>query len=420
MNKTIKYKILIPVFLFCSLIFFQIKLYAQEEQNTPAGLNFFLDCYSCDFNFVRQELEFVSFVRDPNLADVHILTTSSRTGSGGRKYFMNFIGLKELEGTDFEYQYTAESSATDDERRKGLLKLIQTGVLQYYSQTGFFENIEVELTEKENKTAREMIDDPWNLWVYRISVGSDFAKEASQDEFSFGTRLDVRKVTEDWKIYFEADYDMNRENFYDEDEKIENNQNRTNIEFDYVKSLTNKWSGAVFADYASSTYLNIKNEYSLDLGAEYNIWPWDISNEKVFALRYRLGSSYFNYREETIYDKLNELLFYQSFGVNIEMVQPWGRIDVWLEGRHFFHDFSKNRINLYSDFSIRLSKLISIYTELNFQIVHDQLYLPKGDTSRDDLLLRRRKLATTYEVGAELGIRFTFGSIYNNVVNERF
>ena len=232
--------------------------------------------------------------------------------------------------------------------------------------------------------------------------------------------MDIRKVTEDWKIYFEADYDINRENFYDEDEKIENNQNRTNIEFDYIKSLTDKWSAAVFADYASSTYMNIKNEYSFDLGAEYNIWPWDISNEKVFALRYRIGGSYFNYREETIYDKLNELLFYQSFGANLEMVQPWGRIEVWLEGRHFFHDFSKNRIILFSDFSIRLSKLISIYSEFNFQIVHDQLYLPKGDASRDDLLLQRRKLATTYEVGAELGIRFTFGSIYNNVVNERF
>jgi hypothetical protein len=52
--------------------------------------------------------------------------------------------------------------------------------------------------------------------------------------------------------------------------------------------------------------------------------------------------------------------------------------------------------------------------------VHDQLYLPKGDTSIEDLLLRRRKLATTYEISGRFGFRFTFGSIYNSVVNERF
>jgi hypothetical protein len=43
-----------------------------------------------------------------------------------------------------------------------------------------------------------------------------------------------------------------------------------------------------------------------------------------------------------------------------------------------------------------------------------------GEASRDDLLLERRKLATTYEVGGRIGFRFTFGSMYNNVVNERF
>ena len=356
MYNPFKNRHLLFILFFCSLFSVITKSFAQEELSNQGGLNFFLDCYSCDFNFVRQELEFVSFVRDPNIADVHILTTSSRTGSGGRKYFMNFIGLKELDGINFEYEYSSEQNSTDDEIRKGLLKLIQTGVLQYYSATDFFDIIKIELSSAENKTAVEMIEDPWNLWVYRISLGSDFRKEASQDEFSLGTRLDIRKVTEDWKIYFEADYDINRENFYDEDEKIENNQNRTNIEFDYIKSLTDKWSAAVFADYASSTYMNIKNEYSFDLGAEYNIWPWDISNEKVFALRYRIGGSYFNYREETIYDKLNELLFYQSFGANLEMVQPWGRIEVWLEGRHFFHDFSKNRIILFSDFSNELPR----------------------------------------------------------------
>jgi hypothetical protein len=70
--------------------------------------------------------------------------------------------------------------------------------------------------------------------------------------------------------------------------------------------------------------------------------------------------------------------------------------------------------------SVRLAKQLSVYFEIESEIIHDQLYLPKGDASLEDVLLRRRKLATTYEISGNIGIRFTFGSIYNSVVNERF
>jgi hypothetical protein len=87
---------------------------------------------------------------------------------------------------------------------------------------------------------------------------------------------------------------------------------------------------------------------------------------------------------------------------------------------HLFHDFSKNRLTTQADVSVRLTKNLSVYCEVQSQVIHDQLYLPKGDASLEDILLRRRKLATTYEIAGQFGFRFTFGSIFNNVVNERF
>jgi len=88
--------------------------------------------------------------------------------------------------------------------------------------------------------------------------------------------------------------------------------------------------------------------------------------------------------------------------------------------RHYFHDFSKNRIVFDTELSVRLTKQFSVFGEIEAQVVHDQLYLPKGDASLEDILLERRKQATTYELGGQVGFRFTFGSIYNSVVNERF
>lgn len=402
------------------ILFLTINLIAQEVQVSKKQINFFLECEACDFTFVRQELEFVSFVRDPKLGDVHILSSHSHTGSGGRKFFIQFIGLNSFEGQNFDYEYLAEQSETDDQTRKGLLKLIQTGILQYYSKAGLLSQVDIVLDENGFTKSVEQITDPWNLWVFQLEAGSYFQKEETQNEYTFNTELRIDKVTKDWKTRIEGQYMINRENYFDEGEKIENNQSETEIEANYIISLSPHWSAGIFGGYSSQTYLNIKHLYEAAPGIEYNIFPWDVSNRKIFTLRYQAGIRNYYYNELTIYDKTQELLFYEELSLNLELVQPWGTVETTLEGRHYFHDFSKNRIVFDTELSVRLTRQFSVFGEIEAQVVHDQLYLPKGDSSLEDILLERRKQATTYELGGQVGFRFTFGSIYNNVVNERF
>jgi hypothetical protein len=52
--------------------------------------------------------------------------------------------------------------------------------------------------------------------------------------------------------------------------------------------------------------------------------------------------------------------------------------------------------------------------------IRDQLYVPKGGGDQIDVLLRRRALLTGYEYFGHFGVSYTFGSIFNNVVNPRF
>jgi hypothetical protein len=51
--------------------------------------------------------------------------------------------------------------------------------------------------------------------------------------------------------------------------------------------------------------------------------------------------------------------------------------------------------------------------------VKEQIYEPKEDIPDEDILLRRRELGTDYEVSFEIGFSYTFGSVFNNVVNPR-
>lgn len=53
-------------------------------------------------------------------------------------------------------------------------------------------------------------------------------------------------------------------------------------------------------------------------------------------------------------------------------------------------------------------------------MIHDQINLVKQDLTYDEILLQRKEIATQYEYYVNFGLSYTFGSIYNNVVNPRF
>lgn len=53
-------------------------------------------------------------------------------------------------------------------------------------------------------------------------------------------------------------------------------------------------------------------------------------------------------------------------------------------------------------------------------VPRDQIYLARGKLSDENTLLRRRQLASKYSYHGGVGLSYTFGSIFNNVVMPRF
>src|SRR5262245_17941633 len=50
-------------------------------QTGPPPLRIFLDCYECDTDHLRRVVAFVDYVRDRNVADLHVLVTTQNTGA---------------------------------------------------------------------------------------------------------------------------------------------------------------------------------------------------------------------------------------------------------------------------------------------------------------------------------------------------
>ncbi len=135
---------------------------------------------------------------------------------------------------------------------------------------------------------------------------------------------------------------------------------------------------------------------------------------------YNIGVNSVSYHEETIYDKMKEALFGQALSATLEIKEPWGSLYASLEGSHYFHDVKKNRLNFFTELSFRILKGLEFNIDARYERVRDQLSLPKGDATLEEILLERKELATDYEFGIDLSLSFTFGSVFSNVVNPRF
>ncbi|HKL67340.1 MAG TPA: hypothetical protein VJ877_05560, partial [Bacteroidales bacterium] len=78
------------------------------------------------------------------------------------------------------------------------------------------------------------------------------------------------------------------------------------------------------------------------------------------------------------------------------------------------------RLSVSGSISWRVAKGLRINLGGNYSFIHNQISLVKGGASSEEILLRRKELKTNYSYFANFGFSYTFGSIYNNVVNPRF
>jgi hypothetical protein len=100
--------------------------------------------------------------------------------------------------------------------------------------------------------------------------------------------------------------------------------------------------------------------------------------------------------------------------------QPWGNAELATEYSSYLHNLGFNNIQVYGDFGINVARGLTLDLGGSFERVRDQISLPRGELSDDEVLLNRRQQATGHRLRLNLGMSYRFGSIYNNVVNPRF
>jgi len=393
-----------------------------DVMETPERLAVFLDCGFCDETFIRQEMEYVDYVRDREVADVHVLVTQESTGPGGEAHTFDLIGQGPFQGMDYSTVYTTNVDATEAEERGGFLRTLQATLVPYLLQTPVGERLTVgvEPLEGAETGQAEPRDDPWNNWTVEIYADGSADFESRQESFDTRYGVYVDRVTEDWKIQLRPFFNYNYDRFERDDGTITSTSRRNGFTSYVVRSISPHWSVGGFGDAFTSTFDNVDLRYRLMPAVEYSVYPYREATRRQLTIAYRVGGSHINYQDTTIYGETEQLLPEQTLSAGYEATQPWGQVDLSVNASQYLHDLERYNVRFGGSVEVRVAQGLSIEVGGQFALIHNQLNLPRGDADLEEVLLRRRQLETDYQAGLNFGLRYRFGSIYNNVVNTRF
>lgn len=382
----------------------------------------FIDCGYCDMNFIKEQIPVVNYVRDRKDADVHILYTSQSTAAGGRDYILYFIGQNKYYNLNDTVKYQTNQSDTDDLSRNKMVKALKIGLVKYISKSKASDYMDVTFIMPK-KNEEKQIDD-WDFWYFTASTNTSFNGEQNYKYLYLNGSFLANRVTEDLKLSLRvsSNYNENRYTYDDgitKEEYLSATRNQSFTAY-MVKAINPQWSWGAWIGGNSSTYSNIEFSTYIAPGIEYNIFPYSVSNERQLRIDYRIRHTFSNYKEETIYFKKKENLWSHSLEATLSLIKPWGNISVSTEAGNYLHDFNMYELGIDGSISLKLIKGLSVNFYGGYSKINNQLSLPREGASLEEVLTQRRQLETSYSYWGGFGISFSFGSIYNNIVNPRF
>ena len=382
----------------------------------PDKVKVYLNC-PCDGDFIKQNTLLFDYVRDRTLSDIEVFVFEITNAGGGRNYSFEYKGKNDFQNMNNQISIDIPSNLTFVEAREQLLKTFKLGMVYFLQNTPFNNQLEINFLNEKYDPEESL--DQWKNWVFEVSGSFNFENEKSIKEEEYNLGLEVDRVTEMWRG--RSDFGISRSiKFFSGDNQNYNSERQsTSFSGSIVKSLSNHFSTGIFGSYLNDTFRNYKSFLNFSPALEYNFIPYSEVLTREITLAYKVGYNFYEYFEKTIYGFLDQKMFNQSLTLNLRYREKWGSIYSYLVASQFLDQPDQNRLTLNNYINLRIVRGLSLRISGNFQLIRDQINLPQGEASIEDLLLRQRQISTNFQNRISLGLSYTFGSIFNNIVNTR-
>ena len=410
---------------------------AAPDTILKSALRVYLDCQGgvrgCDRDFFVQELGFVNWVRDRFDSDVHLLLTSLNAGNGGREITINFLGQKNYAGKMDTLVISTLPNDADDRVRRELVRTFQLGLAPFIARTPIASRLRLSLAggPAPQQANPRNVKDRWNFWLYRIDGNISANGEQLVKQTNLSTSISAARTTAQWKINLGGSASYNERDFKVFVANSSNPalrdtvsvivlQRASSVNALFGKTLTGHLTAGLKVSGGFSEVLNQRLSMRLAPALEYNIFPWTEATRRQLTLLYTLGLNHYQYYGTTVFDQDRETRGNHSLLIATSQRQKWGNTNLSLEGSHYLHDPQRNLLTLSGFVDLRLGRGFSLNFRGSASRVRDQIYIARSTQSERDILTQRQQLQTNFRYNTFVGIGYTFGSIYNTVVNQRF
>jgi hypothetical protein len=408
----------------------QVSPPARPDSGSRAdGLRVFLDCpgfqTGCALDFFVVELPFANWTRDRLFADVQLLVTTLTTGSGGTEWTVAFIGRERFAGLVDTLTTNTIPNASEDDIRRALSAVFLRGLYRFAQRTPLASRFTLTYAKPAGEQATpQSVRDPWNFWTFETSVNTFINGEQQQRFTNLWGTFEARRITDKWKFVsgFESEYNESQFTLRDSvgaSRRFSNIIRNDGARGRLVRSITPRWSAGVVGSARRSDFLNTKLAVRGGPVIEANLYPWTEATRRQLTASYAVAYNDFRYLERTIFGLLDERRPSHVLTLATNVRQKWGSVDVTARGSQFLHDLERTELSIGGSVRLQLVKGLSLTLDGRYSRVRDQLYLPGAQLSNEEILVRQRALATGYQYFTFVGVSYTFGSIYNTIVNPR-
>lgn len=325
--------------------------------------------------------------------------------------------------------YTSNTTDTSDENIQGLTRSISVGLARFALLAGKSTGFQISSLAQpaaacvptDRLVTAEEVDDPWNFWVFEVGTELSMSEEETRSSQDYGLSFDASRTTETWKFEFEIDGDFSR----DERERgngsiIVDERDSWGTDMLLAYSLADHWSIGIESGVGSASRRNEDLSGSFFGILEYSVFPYVEAPRRSFTARYDLGARYYDWTETTVFDQDSETRAQHRFELEYYQRQPWGNLTASVDASQYLHDTSLWNVRLYGNMSFRVTRGLNFSIRGDYSLIEDQLFVSRQGLTDEEILLGQFDRPTDYEFSLRVGINYEFGSIYNNVVNNRF
>jgi hypothetical protein len=410
-------------------------LRAQDTTAAPApapadsgdAIKVFLECrgdtfQGCSTDFFVLELPYVTWTRDRLFADMQFLVTTIQAGSGAFQYTITALGRGRFAGrSDTAVVNTIPNEAEDGIRRK-LASQFKLLLVPYVRTTSAAQRLRVvyDAPAGAKQATPQSVKDKWNFFVLSLESNGFMNAESRQRSANMFNDIRVRRVTERNAMRFGVFQSTRFSEFeVDDSTTVSNTIRQGTVFFRTVKAVTSRLSVGALTNVGYSEFTNTKLVWRAAPVIEYNLFPWKQATSQQLAISYGVGPRYFRWKEPTIFGRSTEWRAQQELVIGSDVRKSWGSVNVSARYASYIPEFRKWNLGVNGNTSLNVVKGLQFNIGGGASLIRDQIFLAAAGQTPEQILTQQRALASNYSLFVFTGLSYSFGSIYNSVVNPR-